>query len=590
LKMIKKFLVLFTLISACSVVYSLLADEPDRMITSNRTSMSHETPEQHAARMRWWREARFGMFIHWGLYSVPAGTWRGQRVDGIGEWIMNKGKIPVEDYAQFASDFNPVKFDADAWVRLAKQAGMKYIVITAKHHDGFAMFKSAASPFNIVDATRFKRDPLQELSRACRYHGIKLGFYYSQAQDWHHRGGAAMGGHWDPAAQDGDMTEYLTRIAVPQVRELLSNYGPVAVLWWDTPTDMTQERAELLAPLLELQPHIIINNRLGGIYRGDIETPENKIPATGYPRDWEACMTMNETWGYKSYDHEWKTPEMLVRNLIDIASKGGNYLLNVGPTCDGEIPAASVERLRAIGAWMEVNAESIYGTAASPFKRLTWGRATQKPGLLYLNVFYWPKNGDLVVPMRSGAKRAYLLGAQAESLPSIMSTDGLHIRVPALAPNPISSVVVLEGVGQIDPLPPAPIAADAGDLFKLDCDAAALFGGDIRIEGSVDLSLVNWTSPDSFPQWEVQIDRPGRYEASAICLVPTGQSGSSFELTVGTDRLEVKTQQVPEFRRVEFGTIRVSRSGPAIVRLKPTQIARGEFLRLRTLTLKRVGE
>src|SRR5499427_7213319 len=308
-----------------------------------------ETKEQRDARMKWWREARFGMFIHWGVYSVPAGTYKGKRIGGIGEWIMNTGKIPVAEYREYAKEFNPVKFNADEWVRLAKQAGMKYIVITSKHHDGFAMFDSTASDWNIVKASPFGRDPLKELAAACKKYGLKLGFYYSEAQDWNNPGGAAAGGHWDKA-QDGNMTEYIRKVAAPQVHEILSNYGPISVLWWDTPVAMTKERADMLLPLLRLQPGIINNNRLGGGYKGDTETPEQFVPATGYPgRDWETCMTMNDTWGYKSYDDHWKSNDVLIHNLVDIASKGGNYLLNVGPTSEGLIPDPSVERLKAVG-------------------------------------------------------------------------------------------------------------------------------------------------------------------------------------------------------------------------------------------------
>jgi alpha-L-fucosidase len=315
------------------------------------------------------------MFIHWGVYSVPAGTYHGEQSKHIGEWLMRDFNIPVAEYAGYTKQFDPEKFDADAWVKLAKDAGMKYIVITSKHHDGFAMFHSRASSYNIFDATPFKRDPLAELARACREQGIKLGFYYSQAQDWHHPGGAATrGGHWDPA-QEGSMDDYIDKVAVPQVREILSNYGPVAVLWWDTPKDMTPARVKKFLPLLKLQPRLITNNRLDkDKLTGDFSTPEQKIPATGIPgEDWETCMTMNHTWGYKSFDHDWKSTEMLLRNLIDIASKGGNYLLNVGPTSEGLIPEPSVERLQAIGRWMKVNGEAIYGTSASPFKELPLG-------------------------------------------------------------------------------------------------------------------------------------------------------------------------------------------------------------------------
>ena len=404
-----------------------------------------ETPAQRDARMKWWREARFGMFIHWGVYSVPAGTYHGKRIPGIGEWIMNSAKIPVAEYRGFARQFNPTEFNAENWVRLAKAAGMKYIVITSKHHDGFAMFNSQASDWNILRATPFGRDPLQELAEACHKYGLKLGFYYSQAQDWNNPGGAAAGGHWDPA-QDGDMTEYIRRVAAPQVREILSHYGPISVLWWDTPVDMTKERAEMLLPLLRLQPGIIHNNRLGGGFRGDTETPEQEIPATGFPgRDWETCMTMNDTWGYKSYDQDWKSTETIIRNLIHIASKGGNYLLNVGPTSQGLIPEPSIERLTEVGRWMKANGEAIYATQASPFKRLAWGRCTQKPAAdtdtLYLHVFDWPAHGVLLVPgLKNKAEKAYLLAdPRKRALTMGSGAEGLTIFLPESALDPTQS-------------------------------------------------------------------------------------------------------------------------------------------------------
>jgi len=400
----------------------------------------------HNERMKWWREARFGMFIHWGVYSVPAGVWNGTNVQRSGaEWIMNRGKISMADYEKLPAQFDPEKFNAEEWVSIAKNAGMKYIVITAKHHDGFAMFHSQASAFNIYDATPFKRDPLRELADACAKAGIKLGFYYSQAQDWNHPGGAASGGHWDPA-QDGDMDKFIDTVDIPQVKELLTNYGKVAVIWWDTPVGMTPERAQKLLPLLKMQPDIISNNRLDSKkITGDYGTPENKIPTNALASDWETCMTMNGTWGYRAADSKWKSTETLVRNLVDIASKGGNFLLNVGPTSEGLIPAPSVERLKEMGAWMKVNGAAIYGTSKSPLKEQpSWGRVTQKDTMLYLNVFDWPADGKLSVPgLKNNLSSAMLLATGAK-LKTATAENGVTISVPTDAPDKISSTIVLK--------------------------------------------------------------------------------------------------------------------------------------------------
>ena len=448
-------------------------------------SLNAQTGESDK-RMEWWREARFGMFIHWGVYAVPAGTYKGQKINRIGEWIMNRGKIPVAEYQQFAKEFNPVKYDPDAWVRMAKDAGMKYIVITSKHHDGFALFDSKASKWDIVDATPYGKDLLKPLAEACRKHGIKLGFYYSQAQDWNNPGGAAArkvasegwanpdsakidayteanSGHWDPVQTTKTMSQYIDDVAVPQVKELLTNYGDIAVLWWDTPTGMTDEFAEKLNAVLKLQPNIITNDRLKRPnYPGDFKTPEQRIPNLSEldGKDWETCMTMNETWGYKSYANNWKSLKTIIQNTVDIASKGGNYLLNVGPKADGTIPQESIELLKGMGAWMKINGESIYGTKASPFGLFPWGRCTKKENgsntTLYFSVFDWPKDGKLSIPgLKNKIMSANLL-ADGASLKTEMNDGGVIMTVPEKASDSNATVIKVEVKGTVEPVSAKP--------------------------------------------------------------------------------------------------------------------------------------
>jgi len=435
----------------------------------SKFSSQTETRAQHDQRMRWWREARFGMFIHWGLYAVPAGEYKGQRSDRIGEWIMDWANIPRSEYEKFATQFNPVSFNAKEWVRIAKDAGMKYIVITSKHHDGFSMYGSKVSKYDIVDATPFHRDAIKELATEAKRQGLEFCFYYS-ILDWHYPAAYVDAVGKDPTAgnfltkmKPGGKEEYV-RYMKEQLRELVSSYDP-AVLWFDGEWQdwWTEEDGQDLYRFVRgLKADIIINNRVGKgrqgmhgmnktdrIYSGDFGTPEQEIPANGLPGvDWESCMTMNTTWGFKSYDDHWKSPEVIIRNLIDIASKGGNYLLNVGPTASGLIPSPSVDRLAAVGKWMKVNGESIYGTSASPFAtQLQYGRATSKPGRVYLHIFNWPANGRLSLhSWGPQVKRVYFLADKKRSLDFQRDSDGITLQLGEHPLDPVATVVVLETI------------------------------------------------------------------------------------------------------------------------------------------------
>ncbi len=434
----------------------------------NAQNFTRETKAEHDKRMEWWRKARFGLFIHWGLYSIPAGEWDGKT--NYAEWIRNQAQIPIDVYDKFVSKFNPVKFDADRWVRMAKNAGMKYIVITSKHHDGFCLFNSKYTDFDIM-STPFHRDILKELSRACKKEGIKLCFYYS-IMDWHHPDYLPRRG-WetDRSAKGADFDRYVQYMK-NQLKELLTNYGNIGVLWFDGEWENTwndKRGLDLYNYVRSIQPDIIINNRVGtgrsGLegftegegFAGDFGTPEQQIPSTGLPGvDWESCMTMNDHWGYNKNDKNFKSTKEILQMLADIASKGGNYLLNVGPTSQGLFPSESVERLQEIGKWMELNGESIYGTGASPFKNLDWGRCTQKMidgnTRLYLHVFNWPQDGKLVIPgIYNKPIRSFLLSDKNKSpLNFEKNEDAIIINVPSVAPDSINSVVVLDISGKAD--------------------------------------------------------------------------------------------------------------------------------------------
>ncbi|MGI6494790.1 MAG: alpha-L-fucosidase [Kiritimatiellia bacterium] len=303
---------------------------------------------------RWFREAQFGLFVHWGLYSILGGEWRGRPVRWLGEWIMHTARIPVREYEPLARLFNPTRFDAREWVRMAEDAGMRYMVFTAKHHEGFAMFRSRADAFNIVDGSPFGRDPVAELAEACADSSVRLALYYSQAQDWHepHAGTGeydqGYGNTWDfgQGTPEG-FQEYMERKALPQIRELLTQYGPIAMLWFDNPiASFTRQHAETVKQLVRsLQPECLISARIGhGI--GDIRGfGDNVVPEGAMNCPAEACVTMNDTWGYKKEGGRWKSNEELLALRQQAAARGCNLLLNVGPMADGRFPPEAVERL-----------------------------------------------------------------------------------------------------------------------------------------------------------------------------------------------------------------------------------------------------
>lgn len=473
-------------------------------------------------RLEWWREARFGMFIHWGLYALPAGYWNGKEVPGIGEWIMNHAKIPVSEYEKLASKFNPVRFDADQWVSVAKNAGMKYIVITAKHHDGFAMFNSKASKYNIVDATPFHRDPMKELAGACQRQNIRLCFYYSQTQDWHEPDG--VGNTWDfPDESKKDFNRYFQNKVIPQVRELLTQYGPIGLIWFDTPRNMTKEQSKQLADLVhQLQPDCLVNGRVGnGV--GDYDSAgDNQISFAKGAREWETPVTLNDTWGFKRDDNHWKSPEVLIHQLATTISEGGNYLLNVGPTADGVIPWQSVDRLRQVGEWMKVNSESVYGNSASPYPYdFPWGVITSARGKLYFHVFQWPKDGNLTLyGLKSRVGRAELLTNRGWAL----QFKQVHTKAPEhyslmlaklpepVAPDPIDSVIELSLAGKPEVV--TELQQQPGGKITLPAYLAEIHGSTAKPDTRG--VMEHWTSKDDWVEWKFQLSQPGTFDVRLI--------------------------------------------------------------------------
>ena len=466
-----------------------------------------ETKRQKDKRMAWWREARFGMFVHWGPYSALGGHYTGPtslqtnekhpwiEADGMikdyyscyrpewvssdgsiktnpatgkpykrgqyAEWIMFAAQIPRDEYLKRAKeDFKAEKFDAKEWVRMAKEAGMKYIVITSKHHDGIALLNTPVG-HTIFKDTDIRRDILKELVNEARKAGLKIGFYYSQALDWNNPGG--MG--WIPQndapnreASYADKAKYTDEIVIPHLHTIINDYK-VDLIWWDMGASSAPEfKYRMMKAIKNISgtERLIFNDRMEDKLTGDFKTPEQSIPdmpSNGDGTDWETCMTLNDNWGYAAHDVRWKTTEDVLQKLIDIASKGGNYLLNIGPKADGTFPAESINCLEEVGSWMKVNSEAIYGTIPSPFvSQLDWGRATRKEvdgkQLLYLHVFtqYWPKDGKLLVPdFGSGIKRAYLLiDAKKTSLPIDEMGDNHIFSLPLDAPDKISTTIVVE--------------------------------------------------------------------------------------------------------------------------------------------------
>lgn len=561
-------------------------------------------------RLGWWREARFGMFIHWGVYSYLGGTYENQPVKGYAEHIQRILRIPIPVYReQVASHFNPVAFNADDWVRSAQDAGMGYIIITAKHHDGFAMFDSRTNDYNVVKATAFKRDPMKELKAACQKRGVRFGFYYSQAFDW---GDAnAPGNDWDYDNPGGDRglhggrnwwessPEFLAKArfyvdhkAIPQLLELIRNYDP-DIFWFDTPHKLPDsENLRILKAVRQASPRVVINGRLVrncGDYASTADRPAEFAPHDG---DWEGIPTTNESYGWNRNDHSHKPPAHFIRLLAKAAARGGNVLLNLGPRGDGTFDPADDAILHGIGRWWETNGESIRGTTRTPLPVQAWGESTRKGSLVYLHVFDWPRDGQLIVAgVKSSVTRAWLLAGQKRSTLAVERLNPLDLRlaVPVSAPDPVDSVVVLETqpplvCDQARLLLPAALT-NSLRVFDGERHGKALhFGAGKTRDAYVD----NWTNSADFVQWNVRLDGAATFEVSTVYDAPSESAGGAYTISLGTETLHGTVSRGENFQ-TGLGRVRL-RQGAFQLRVQADRIQGNELMRLRSLNLRSVGD
>ncbi|NIG56891.1 alpha-L-fucosidase [Chitinophaga sp. Cy-1792] len=558
--------------------------------------------KSHDSRIAWWRDARFGCFIHWGVYSVPGGEWKGKKVSGYAEHLMRKEKISRGEYdSLLIRTFNPVNFNADAWVRMVKAAGMKYLVITAKHHDGVAMYPTALSEYSIKNSP-FKRDPMAELSAACKKYGIKFGFYYSHAFDWEHPD--APGNDWDYDNPGGDKdlyggrnwydvhpellpkaVKYVDEKSIPQIKELLTKYHP-DIIWFDTPHKLPlSENIRILKAIRETDQHVVVNGRLansGSIAFGDYRNTSDR-PAEFYPTvgDWEAIPTTNESYGYSKYDDSHKPVSFFIRLLAKASDRGGNLLMNIGPEGNGIIDPRDTVILHGIGTWMQRYGSSIYGTTASPLPVQAWGEVTQKDNKLYLHVFHWPAGKPLVVGGLEGTvKKAYLMNTSTALKFKRTNGQDISIQLPAKAPDSINSVVVLEmsnlkntaATGSrlldVNGVQNRLLAYDAGQSGK------ALVRGDGKINSYY---VSGWKSADQVLSWKVRVTDPVTFN---VAVKYTGDgAGSTFTVAVDKQELSATVQQQKGNITQQIGVISLT-PGEYVLTMKPTSVEGAELMKL----------
>lgn len=536
-------------------------------------------------------QGNYAMFVHWGLYSQAANKWKGKTYYGASEWLMHKSMagIPVAEYMALANDFNPTRFDARAIARLAKEAGMKYIVVTAKHHDGFAMYDSKVCDFNIVKRTPFAKDPMRALAEACREAGLGFGFYYSHNQDWTYPGGNG-GPTTDAAGRSKTFDDYFREKCLPQVEELTRNYGEIQLIWFDTPGNMPAKYAEKLVEVVRAnQPGALVSGRVGygmGDYQtlGDMEIPLKNIEGM-----WESIDVTNDSWGYAWYDCNWKSAKQILTSLISTVARGGTYMMNVGPTPSGTIPAEAERALRTAGDWIARHPYAIYGAGASPWGHaLPWGDATVGRDALYLLVYDWPAGGKLYVPgLQTEVEAARLVtGGKERKLKCTRTGSLLEVELPFERPDRLVSVVKLK-------LAKGAAAKVDGTLFvdpELGLTASTLFaevtGGKCRKHTWMEkfgewknAFVVDCPDDGTLTTWEVEVKNPGTYR---IDLCYTGESRIVWQVE-GDEGAAIQNEQTAAavFTSHPIGWLRFEKAGKHRVSVRALE---GRKARLKSIT------
>jgi len=504
-------------------------------------SWDKNTSGKEHPNIQWFKDAKFGLFIHWGLYSAAAGEWQGKNYYGISEWLMNTARIPAKDYATLANNFNPVGFNAAQWVKQAQGFGVKYMVVTAKHHEGFAMFKSNVSDFNIVDGSPYHKDPMKALSTEAQKAGLRFGFYYSQFVDWHEPNGGRN--NWDFDESKKDYQAYYRTKAIPQLKELLKNYGPLDLIWFDQPGGMTPQQTQaLIDSARKLQPSTLLSSRIGNGLGDFKDFGDGEVPALPVKGAWEALFTHNDSWGYTKFDHNFKTSAEVIHLLATVASKGGNLILNVGPDGNGEFPEFSVRYLTEVGNWLKINGASIYGSTYGLIAPQPWGVSTAKPGKLFLHVFNKPANGQIVVPNISDhITSAYRLDNHQ---PLTFVKKGTDILINAATmPANADAVIVVNYKGVVkDEGPNAPtIVSSQYPQYNIEAAYTKTFGKAVSMpivssnyhgDWKHNTCIIGMAMPADSASFKIRVTEPGDYKISLEYACDEKSKGQEGTLTV----------------------------------------------------------